>query len=90
MVVTTTDGESPKSIARLVKDQNRFGSYQYQYDVAHHTKGGKVWQPERFCEIDDSVLGVRKTLLIYKCTYNMDKQSGVRTRLTLGFPGVIA
>jgi prophage tail gpP-like protein len=89
IVVTTTDGEAPQKIGAVIKEQNRYQAYQYEYTFAGHTQRGHVWRPEMFCQVFDDELSIQQPLYIYGCDYSMSKSDGVRTTVRMGLPGVM-
>lgn len=90
------DNVSPAMRARLIMEKQRREGTQLIYTVARHSQNNQNWQFNKFCQIKDDKQtlngkkGIDGDYLIYARTFELDKEDGPITRLTLGEPGMVA
>ncbi len=84
------DYQSPALAARMALEQARYQGFQLTYKVPGHSQGGRNWTINELAEVNDDVLGVKGSYLIYGRTFELSKERGTYTTLKLGIRGGVA
>lgn len=82
------DKESPAKLARRYMEKNRMLSRTLNYTVKGHSQNTHNWTIDELVNVDDRVLGIRDTLLVYSRTFIGSSTHQV-TELKLGAPGLV-
>lgn len=82
------DGISPSLHAREIMERMKFEGFQLSYRCPGHSQGGTNFKINEMATVDDDVLDVRGSYLVYGRTFLMSRY-GVFTELKLGYPGVM-
>lgn len=89
VVRMTNDSQSPALHGRLLLEKQRHDGFQLHYRVPGHSQAGINWGINRICQVNDEVLNINGTYLIFGRTFERTKQ-GTFTRLKLGMKGLVA
>ncbi|KUG24579.1 prophage tail protein [hydrocarbon metagenome] len=90
VVVDNNDDQSPTQRAKMIMEKQRREGEKLIYKVGRHQQNGKNWAINTICHIKDEIQGIDGDYLIYGRTFELSKQEGPTTRLSLGVPGLIA
>ncbi len=82
------DKESPAKLARRYMEKNRMLSRTLNYTVKGHSQNTHNWTIDELVNVDDRVLGIRETLLVYSRTFIGSSTQQI-TELKLGAPGLV-
>lgn len=82
------DGVSPSRHAQALMERAKWDGFQISYKVPGHSQAGKNWKINEMCSVEDEVLGIKGTYLIYGRTFEMSRY-GTFTDLRLSYPGVV-
>jgi prophage tail gpP-like protein len=74
--------------AALIMSRQRFESYQLTYTVKGHSQGGRNWQFNSICHVDDEIEGVNEDMLIYGRTL-VNSKAGATTEVNIARLGVM-
>lgn len=84
---SNNDSQSPKLRATWLLEKMRHDGLQLRYKVARHSQDGKNWRINELVRVNDEVLNIKGTWLIYGRTLELSKD-GCYTTLHLGPPGL--
>jgi prophage tail gpP-like protein len=87
--VVNEDDESPAKKARFILEHQQASAHTISYKVSGHSQNGINWSTDELCAIEDDVVDINGTYLIYSRTFTLSKEEGYTTELRLGVPGVI-
>lgn len=79
------DEGSAKDQAASVVDSQIRESLSLSYSVPGFSQGGKNWKIRRGVRVEDSRRKLKETFLIYGRNFSFEKDSGLKTALTLGY-----
>lgn len=82
------DSQTPELYARMLLEKQRHDGYSLAYTVPLHSQDGRNWAINELCTVNDEVLDVRRTMLIYSRRFRKTKQ-GSWTDIKLGPPGLV-
>ena len=83
------DNVSPTMRARMIMEKQQREGTRLLYTVGRHSQSGKNWVINKICRVQDESQGIDADYLIYGRTFEMNKQSGPRTKIKLGKLGLI-
>lgn len=83
-----SDMASPMEYARTVLNQQRFDGFSMEVQVAGHSQGGKNFQANTLCQVEDEYYGYAQVFFVAARTFELGRM-GVVTRLRLSEPGVV-
>ncbi len=83
------DERSPKLHGQMLLEQMKHDGFRLEYRVSGHSQNGTNWAINKICRVTDERFGIDGDYLIYGRAFEMSKDSGVTTRLTLGYPGMV-
>ena len=83
------DSVSPALYGRLLKEKMLNDGFRLSYQVPGHSQNGKNWKVNEICRVEDEVLGLSGSYLIYGRTFERSR-GGTTTRLQLSLPGKVS
>lgn len=83
------DTGSVERRAAALLEQRRAQSRVVKYTVKGHSQFANPWAVDSLVKVDDDVLHVQDTLLIYGRVFELSQERGILTHLTLGEKGLI-
>ncbi len=89
VVKLNNDSQTPALHARMLMEKQRHDGYGLTYTVPLHSQNGRNWAINELCTVNDEILNVRKTLLVFNRRFRKTKQ-GSWTDIKLGPPGLVA
>jgi len=87
--VINDDNESPRRRARMLLEKQKAKADTLTYRLQGHAQNGNNWAVNELVSVDDDVLDVHDTLLIYGRKFELSRENGTTVELQLGPPGVI-
>lgn len=89
VVKINNDSQTPALYGRMLMEKQKHDGYSLSYTAPLHSQNGHNWAINELCTVDDEILGVRRTMLIYSRRFSKTKQ-GSWTDIKLGPPGLVA
>jgi prophage tail gpP-like protein len=89
VVKLNNDSQTPALHARMLLEKQRHDGYSLAYTAPLHSQNGHNWAINELCTVNDEVLNVRRTLLVFSRRFRKTKQ-GSWTDIKLGPPGLVA
>lgn len=89
VVTINNDSQTPHLYGRMLLEKQRHEGYSLAYTAPLHSQTGRNWAINELCSVDDEVLNIKRTLLIYNRRFRKTKQ-GSWTDIKLGPPGLVA
>lgn len=83
------DFKDPEQYAALVMNQQRFAGFQLSYVVDGHSQGGRNWQANTLCRVDDEYYGYHSRFLVFSRVFELNETDGPFTTVKLSEPGVL-
>lgn len=84
------DKVNAQALARKLLEQQKAFAKSIRYTVHGFSQKGINWGINQLCRIDDDVLRLHGTFLIYNRAFRLSRNQGAVTVLELGDPGVVA
>lgn len=79
-----SDEGDPEKIAIRTREEQRLAGYELTYEIVGHIAGNGVpWAINRYVNVEDEILDVRRHLVIYGRTFIFDDRRGTQTILKL-------
>jgi len=82
------DSQTPALHARMLLEKQRHEGYSLSYTLPLHAQNGRNWTINELCAVNDEMLGIRKTMLVFNRRFRRTKQ-GSWTEIKLGPPGLV-
>jgi len=89
VVKLNNDSQTPALHARMLLEKQRHDGYSLAYTAPLHSQNGANWAINELCTVNDEVLDVKRTLLVFNRRFRKTKQ-GSWTDIKLGPPGLVA
>lgn len=89
VVKLNNDSQTPGLHARMLMEKQRHDGYSLAYTAPLHSQSGRNWAINELCTVNDEVLDVTRTLLVFNRRFRKTKQ-GSWTDIKLGPPGLVA
>jgi len=86
MSILIDNEDDPVKAGRLIYDNQNIDSYRLNYIVPGHVQGGDFWRINRYCNVYDEILKIKKNLVIYDRSFNFSLNEGFTTSLSLSYP----
>lgn len=88
VVKLNNDSQTPELHGRMLLEKQRHDGYSLAYTASLHSQNGRNWSINELCTVNDEVLDIKRTLLIYNRRFRKNKQ-GSWTDIKLGPPGLV-
>lgn len=89
VVKVNNDSKTPELHARMLLEKQRHDGYSLSYTAPLHSQGSQNWTINELCTVNDEVLNVKRTMLVFNRRFRKTKQ-GSWTDIKLGPPGLVA
>lgn len=89
VAVNNNDSQSPRLRARMILNKMRHDGLKMEYELPRHSQNGVNFAINRMAQVDDTVNAVNGAYLVTGRRFCLDKQSGPKTILRLGLPGLV-
>jgi len=89
VVKLNNDSQTPALYGRMLLEKQKHDGYSLAYTAPLHSQNGKNWAINELCTVNDEVLAVQRTMLIFNRRFRKTKQ-GSWTDIKLGPPGLVA
>lgn len=83
------DSQTPELHARMLFEKQRHDGYSLSYTAPLHSQAGRNWAINELCTVNDEILDIKRTMLIFNRRFRKTKQ-GSWTDIKLGPPGLVA
>ena len=88
VVKLNNDSQTPTLYGRMLLEKQRHDGYSLSYTAPLHSQNGRNWAINELCTVNDEVLNVQRTLLVFNRRFRKTKQ-GSWTDIKLGPPGLV-
>jgi prophage tail gpP-like protein len=88
VVKLNNDSQTPALYGRMLLEKQKHDGYSLAYTAPMHSQGGTNWAINELCTVNDEVLDVKRTLLVFNRRFRKTKQ-GSWTDIKLGPPGLV-
>lgn len=89
VVKINNDSQTPELHARMLFEKQRHDGYSLSYTAPLHSQDGRNWAINELCTVNDEVLDIKRTMLVFSRRFRKTKQ-GSWTDIKLGPPGLVA
>ncbi|MDA8428943.1 MAG: hypothetical protein M0T70_06770 [Geobacteraceae bacterium] len=89
VVKINNDSQTPEMHARMLFEKQRHDGYSLSYTAPRHSQDGRNWAINELCTVNDEILDVKRTMLVFNRRFRKTKQ-GSWTDIKLGPPGLVA
>ncbi|MCL2689072.1 MAG: hypothetical protein FWE57_04395 [Chitinispirillia bacterium] len=83
------DSGSVRKRANMILEQRRAKSNSVKYRMIGHSQGVWNWNVDELVRVDDEEFDIHANLLVYSRIFEMSRDGGVTTEVTLGEPGLV-
>lgn len=82
------DSQTPALYGRMLLEKQKHDGYSLAYTAPLHSQSGHNWAINELCTVNDEVLNINRTLLVFNRRFRKTKQ-GSWTDIKLGPPGLV-